>query len=336
MALTDNGNSGNFVATMPMQPMYGGYGGGYGGGLFGGNGNDWMGILFLIALLNGGFGGWGMGMGGMGGLMGFGIDFPWLLNGQNNLQGQMNDGFRNAQLHDSVTSVRDGISALATQLCGCCGDMQMGLANSTAAIQQSLCNGFAGVNQGVASGFAGVNASINGAAQGISHQLYNNEIASLNRSFAEQTANTQGFNSVNSALADVKYTEATEACATRTASASNTRDIIDAQTRGTQAILDKLCQLELDGIKGQLAQAQRENVGLQNQLNMATFQASQVDQTAQFRANQATVANQLVSELRSCPIPSQPVYGNQPIFTCSGPQWNNSGCGCNGGNGFAA
>ena len=64
MALSDE-SSGNFVATMPMQPMYGGYGGGFGGGLFGGNGNDWMGILFLIALLNGGFGGWGMGMGGM-------------------------------------------------------------------------------------------------------------------------------------------------------------------------------------------------------------------------------------------------------------------------------
>ena len=110
----------------------------------------------------------------------------------------------------------------------------------------------------------------------------------------------------------------------------NTRDIIDSQTRSTQAILDKLCALELDGVKSQLAAAQRENVGLQNQLNMATFAASQVDQTAQLRASQATTANQLVAELRSCPIPAQPVYGNQPIFTC--PQTVNS-CGC-GNNGF--
>ena len=57
---------------------------------------------------------------------------------------------------------------------------------------------------------------------------------------------------------------------------------------------------------------------------MKDLQASQVAQTADIRANNATVANQLVSELRSCPIPAQPVYGNQPIFTVP----NNYGCGC--------
>ena len=57
---------------------------------------------------------------------------------------------------------------------------------------------------------------------------------------------------------------------------------------------------------------------------MKDLQASQVQQTADIRTNNATVANQLVSELRSCPIPAQPVYGNTPIFTCNG----NNGCGC--------
>jgi hypothetical protein len=214
-------------------------------------------------------------------------------------------------LNSNVTSIRDGIQGLSTQLCQCCGDVQLGLAN----------------------GFNGVNNSIFGAQTAISQQLNTNEIANLNRSFAEQTANMQGFNGVQSGIADLRYTEATEACATRNASAQNTRDIIDSQTRGTQAILDKLCALELDGVKGQLAQAQRENVALQNAVNMATMQASQVAQTAEIRANNALTANQLVAELRSCPIPSQPVYGNQPIFTC--PQTvatNNCGCGC--GNNF--
>jgi len=59
---------------------------------------------------------------------------------------------------------------------------------------------------------------------------------------------------------------------------------------------------------------------------MKDLQASQVAQTADIRANNAVVANQLVSELRSCPIPSQPVYGNTPIFTCNG----YGGCGCTG------
>ena len=300
MALTDEGTG--FNVSMPVAPAY--MGGGYGNnGGFGGFGGDWSWIILLVLLCGGGWGGFG-GFGGMGGFGGAMWDFPWLLNGQNGINNNVNDGFRDAQLHDSVTSVRDGVSNLATQLCNCCGDMQMSIANSTAGIQNSLC-----------SGFAGVNASINGAQNAISNQLYNNEIASLNRSFAEQTANTAGFNGVQSSLCDIRYGNAT-----------NTRDIIESQTRNTQAILDKLCQVELDGYK-------RENDQLRTQLNMASLAASQTAQTAELRQSGATQLNQLVSELRSCPIPSYSVYGNQPVFTCAGPTTgNNCGCGC--GNNF--
>ena len=270
--------------TMPVQPAYGG---GYGNGGFG-FGGDFAWLILLVLLCGGG---WGMGGFGMGGMMGLGYDFPWLLTGQNEINTHVSDGFRDAQISDQITSVRDGIGALSTQLCGCCGD-----------IQNSLC-----------SGFAGVTAAVNGAQNAVSQQLYANEIASLNRSFAEQTANTAGFTSVNSGVADLKYTLASEACATRAANTAN-----------TQAILDKLCALELDGYK-------RENDQLRTQLNMANLAASQVAQTAELRTSQATVANQLVAELRSCPIPAQPVYGNQPIFTC-GAQYSGCGCGCNGGN----
>jgi hypothetical protein len=173
-----------------------------------------------------------------------------------------------------------------------------------------------------------VNNSIFGAQTAISQQLNTNELASLNRSFAEQTANMQGFNGVQSGIADLRYTEATEACATRNASAQNTRDIIDSQTRGTQAILDKLCALELDGVKGQLAQAQRENVALQNAVNMATMQASQTAQTAQILQGQNAEVDALYNRLKNCPVNAVPVYGSQPIFTCP----NNNGCGC--GNNF--
>ncbi len=300
MALTDESNGNGFY--MPVAPAYGGGNGGFGGGW----GSDWWGILLLIALLNGGFGGWGMGgfgggMLGMGNMLGFGIDFPWLLNGQQGINANTNNGFRDAMINDNITSVRDGINNLSTQLCGCCGDMQMSMAN----------------------GFAGTAAAISGAQNAISQQLNTNEIANLNRSFAEQTANMQGFNAINASLADVKYTEATEACATRTASATNTRDIIDNQTRGTQAILDKLCQLELDGIKGQLAAAQRENVALQNAVNMATMRESQTEQTAKILAGQTAEVDALYNRLSNCPVPSTPVYGRQPIFTCN----NNCGCG---------
>ena len=182
-----------------------------------------------------------------------------------------------------------------------------------------MANGFSGVQMALANGFAGNTAAINGAQTAIAQQLYNNEIASLNRSFAEQTANMQGFNAVNAGLADAKYVEATEACATRTANAENTRDIIDSQTRGTQAILDKLCALELDGYK-------RENDNLRTQLNMASLNASQAAQTATLQQGQAAEVDALYNRLRNCPVPTQPVYGNQPIFTCQ-PQ-SNCGCGC--------
>lgn len=286
MALTDD-NTGGIGATMLVGPT-GGYGYPammpmYGGGMGGfGNGGDWWGILLLIALLNGGFGGWG-GFGG-GANMALGYDFPWLLNGQQSINNNVSDGFRDAQLNDNVTSVRDGINALSTQLCGCCGDLQMALAN----------------------GFAGTTAAITGAQNAVAQQLYSNEIASLNRSFAEQTANAQGFTNVNTGVADLKYTVASEACADRA-----------ALQAGIQTILDKLCDQELQAER-------RENANLRQELIFARGQASQVDQTARILAGQAAEIDGVYNRLKNCPVPSMPVYGNTPIFNCSG----NSGCGC--------
>jgi hypothetical protein len=178
----------------------------------------------------------------------------------------------------------------------------------------------------MSNGFNGVNNSIFGAQTAISQQLNSNELASLNRSFAEQMANAQGFNNINAGIADLRYTEATENCATRANSTQNSQNIINAITAGIQSIKDDLCADRLEAER-------RENQNLRTQLSMAQIAASTVEQTAQLRASQATTANQLVAELRSCPIPAQPVYGNQPIFTC--PQTvatNNCGCGC--GNNF--
>lgn len=285
----ENGNG----MVMPVAPMYGG---GYGnmGGIasYGGDALLWIIIVLCLGGGWGGFGGFGMGGAMMGaGMMDGMMLYPWMNQAEITTQ-----GFQNQQLSNQIGN-----------------------------IQNAITTGFGDT----ALGIAGINQAICQTGNGITQQLYNNEIASLNRSFAEQTANAQDFNGVQAGIADLRYTEATENCATRTAAYQNTRDIIDSQTRGTQAILDKLCALELDGVKSQLAQAQRENVGLQNQVNMATMQASQVAQTAQIIAGQNAATNSLVTELRSCPIPSQPVYGNTPIFSCSG---NNSGCGCNGFN----
>ena len=289
-----NGNEGlsaSDVALLTGSSNNGGWGmeGGWGSMIW---------LFAIIALMNGGFGGWGGGFGGAGNMQ-LGYDFPWLLNGQNGINNNVSDGFRDAQLHDSVSSVRDGVSNLATQLCGCCGDMQMSMANGFAGVQQSLC-----------SGFANNTAAINGAQNAISQQLYSNEIANLNRSFAEQTANTAGFTGVQSGLCDIRY-----------GNANNTRDILNAVNAGVQSIKDQLCQDKIDAKNDEIAQLRQE-------ILYSRGQASQDVQTATIRAGQATTANQLLAEMRACPVPSMPVYGQTPIFTCNG---NGCGCGCNSG-----
>lgn len=268
----------NATFTMPVAPAYGG---GMGGGFGSGFGGDWGWIILLLLCANGG---WGMGGFGMGGMMGLGYDFPWLLTGQNGINTHISDGFRDAQISDQITSVRDGIGSLSTQLCDCCGSMQMSLAN----------------------GFAGTTAAITGAQNAIAQQLYSNEIASLNRSFAEQTANTAGFTATNTGIADLKYTIASEACADRA-----------AVQQGIQTVLDKLCALELDSAK-------REAADLRTQLNMAQLAASQTAQNAFISQGFANEVDALYNRLNSCPVPTTPVYGRTPIFTCN----NQQGCGC--------
>lgn len=302
--MTENGSQ----MYMPVAPAYGA-GGGMGG--FGYGGDWWLIIIILFAL-----GGWGNGFGGgFGGYgnMALGYDFPWLLNGQQGINNNVSDGFRDAQLNTNVTSVRDGISALSTQICGATGD-----------IQTSLCNGFNSVN-----------TSVNSAQNALAQQLYTNQIADLERSYAAQTASTQGMSNIQSQLAQCCCDNRLATCqtqnivqnesnATRFADANNTRDIITNQTQNTQAILDKLCQLELDGVRNQLAQAERENIGLQNQLNMATLRESQTAQNAFISQGFANEVDQLYNRLSNCPVPSTPVYGRTPIFTCN----QNQGCGC--------
>lgn len=292
---------------MPVQPMYSGYGNG-GGGF--GYGSEWWLILILLFAC----GGWGGGFGGFGGGQ-LGYDFPWLLNGQNAINANTNSGFDHAATQSAISGLQNSVTSGF-------GDVQLGIAG----VNQNICQTGASVTAAVNNGFSQAEVANNAR-----------QIANMQTAFAGQTAMNQGFNGVQtqiaqsgynttSGLADVKYTIASEECATRNASAVNTRDIIENCNRNNQAVLDKLCQLELDGVKGQLAQAQRDNVGLQNQLNMAALRESQTAQNAFISQGFANEVDQLYNRLNSCPVPTTPVYGRTPIFTC--PQNQNVGCGC--------
>ena len=280
MALTDENNGNGFY--MPVVPAYNGGNGGFGNG-FGGDG-FWIILLFIL------LGGWNNG--GFGGGFDGGL-YPWMNNSQN-----INNGFRDQMLNTTVNGIQQGVNNLGTQLCNCCGDVQMALAN-----------GFAGVEQGA-------NAR---------------QIANMQTAFAAQTAQAQGFNAVQSQLAQcccdnrlatqqLQAVVQQENCADRAAVSDGIRDIIVNNTANTQRILDQLCQDKIDAKNDEIAQLRQE-------LLYARGQASQDVQTAAIRAGQATTANQLIQEMRSCPVPSMPVYGMTPIFTC--PNSNGCGCGCN-------
>ena len=118
-------------------------------------------------------------------------------------------------------------------------------------------------------------------------------------------------------IADLKYTIATENCADRYEAAQNTRDIIESQNRNNQAILDKLCQLELDAKNDKIADLER-------QLTMANLASSQTAQTAQLLADNARQTVALEQYLNPTPVPA---YVVQNPNCCN--NWNGS-CGCGG------
>lgn len=270
-------------------PMYGANGG------FGGTNSDWIWIILLLALF-GGFNGNGNGFGG-----GFNNDYAWLSNGQKEIMQNTNDGFNTLHLSNQIEGVRDGIYGLSNQLCNCCADM----------------------SQTVNAGFANAEVSANARQMANMQQAFNNQIATL-----------QGFNGVTSQLADcccenrlatcqTQNIVQNEANATRFADANNTRDIITNATQNTQAILDKLCQLELDGVKAQVEAKNDKINDLQRELSMADLRASQTAQNAFISQGFANEVDALYNRLNNCPVPTTPVYGRTPIFTC-----NNNGCGC--------
>ena len=253
---------------------------------FGNDGSWWIILLFLVLFNNGGWNG----NGGFGNNGGAGALYPWM-----NQAEITNDGFRDQMINSNITGIRDGIAGLSTQLCNCCSDMQMTVQN----------------------GFAQAEIANNGR-----------QMANMNQAFANQTAMNAGFNGIQSALAscccenrlgiaDLKYTVATENCADRAALSDGIRDVISATQNQTQAILDKLCEQEIQQKNDTIAQ-------LRSELLYARGQASQDVQTAQILAGQVAEIDGMYNRLSSCPVPSVPVYGRQAIFNCN----QNGGCGC--------
>lgn len=185
--------------------------------------------------------------------------------------------------------------------------------------QSAIINSLTGISNAVNSGFAGAEVSRCNTQANILQTLNNNQ-GNLSNQLNTIAMNQQNCCCENRAgLADLKYTVATEACADRTAVTDALRDVIASNTANTQAILDKLCQQEIDALKTQ-------NQQLQMQGYLASLAASQNAQTGQILNDNAAQTTALLRALNPAPIPAY-VVANPYGCNCA------NSCGC-GGSGF--
>lgn len=214
-------------------------------------------------------------------------DFAWLSNGQKDIMANTNNGFDTLHLSNQLDTVNSGIYSLSNQLCNCCADM----------------------NQTVSNGF--FNAEI--GAQ-------NRQMANMNQLFGLSTQLASASADNRLGIANLNSTIISENCADRQLINEIGRDIITNQTANTQKIIDEIFRDRLDEKDSKIAELNR-------QLTMADLRASQTAQNAFISQGFANEVDQLYNRLANCPVPSTPVYGRTPIFTC--PQNNGCGCGFN-------
>ena len=166
-------------------------------------------------------------------------------------------------------------------------DLKLGQAG----IQQTLCQGFNGVNTAIMQGDNQINQGIcqlGYTVQGAFNQL-GSQLASC---CCDLKAGQQ----------DIKYSMAKNTCDIQNTINTSTRDIIDSQRDGTNAILNFLTQEKISSL-------QAENAAL----------TAQLSQNAQTRT--------LIDTLRPCP---QPAYITcSPYQSIYGVGYNNN-CGCGG------
>jgi len=223
----------------------------------------------------------GFGFGGFGGGAGAEGTFPWLLAANQNTGSLVTSGFDHA--------------ATQAQL----GDIQSAITGGFASAEVAGCN----------------------RAMDAMQTAYNNQIATMNQTFANQQALNAQLGGIEMQLqncccenraniADLKYTVATEACADRQAVNEALRDVIASNTANTQKILDQMYQDRLSDKNDQI-------LALQNQVNMLSLSASQTAQTAQLIADNTAQTQYIVNRVAPYPIPAYTVANPNTVVVAA-------------------
>lgn len=213
--------------------------------------------------------------GGNGGFGGFGGDWGWIILLLLFAGGGWGGGFGMDGVYPWMNQANLTSNGFQNQLLN---DNVSSIQNSANNIATQLCNGFAGVNATVSNGFAQSEIADN------SRQMANmNQVFGLSQQLSQCCCDNR------LATVQTQNTVATEGAATRQA--------IQAQT---QAILDKMCQQEIDNYR-------RENENLRSMVNMQTLAASQAEQTAKLVADNTAQTQYIVNRVAPYPIPSYTV-----------------------------
>ena len=168
-----------------------------------------------------------------------------------------------------------------------------GLADSTYALNNTITSGFHGVDNAICTLGYNVQTGFNT----LGHQI------------SDCCCATQR------AIDGVNYNMATQACETRQAIATSTRDIIDNQNANSRQLLDFL-------VNDKLATLQAENQSLR-------LSASQAEQNAVLKAAiDASAAEVIRRTGNECPIPAYVVPNPNCCYNPFGFSYGNNGCGC--------
>ena len=240
------------------------------------------GMMYMpVAPAYGNYGG-GNGLGGMfgGDLWGF-IILLALLGGFGNFGGNRSNGGNDLLPYMMMNNANTGASY------NCANDVQRGFD------QAAIIGGINGVQAAVSGGFAGAEI---GAA--------NRQAAIMNGFSNLQNQQAQCCCDTRAAIADLKYTVANEGCADRNALSIATRDIMENDNRNHQAVMDKLCQLELDGYKQRLDAANNTIGQLRTELAVAHDREYTNNQTAALQQGQRALANEIEQYVNPTPRPA--------------------------------
>lgn len=174
-------------------------------------------------------------------------------------------------------------------------------------------------NSGLTSQLSGIQSAITNGFADAEVARCNGVIDSMNQRFTDTQFIGQNINSLSAQLAqcccdnrlataNLGSDIAREACATRTSDTQNTQLLLNAINGGIQSIKDQMCNDKIDSKNEKIADLERQLSSAQSNAFIQKGLSDEVDA--------------LYNRLSNCPVPTTPVYGRTPIFTC------NNGCGC--------